>query len=56
MEGTTPVLEWNVTNSNVQALGYRYVTKGKANLTDSGAWQPSAANHRFFKLFIEPVQ
>ena len=56
MEGTTPVLEWNVTNSNVQALGYRYVPKGKVNLTDSGAWQPSAANHRFFKLFIEPAQ
>jgi hypothetical protein len=56
MEGTTPVLEWNVTNSTVQALGYRYVPKGKVNLTDSGAWQPSAANHRFFKLFIEPAQ
>ena len=56
MEGTTPILEWNVTNNNVQALGYRYVPKGKANLTDSGAWQPSAANHRFFKLFIEPIQ
>ena len=56
MEGSTPVLEWNVTNSNVQALGYRYVPKGKVNLTDSGAWQPSAANHRFFKLFIEPAQ
>ena len=56
MEGTTPILEWNVTNSNVQALGYRYVPKGKVNLTDSGAWQPSAANHRFFKLFIEPAQ
>ena len=55
MEGTTPILEWNVTNSNVQALGYRYVPKGKASLTDSGAWQPSAANHRFFKLFIEPI-
>ena len=56
MEGTTPILEWNVTNSNVQALGYRYVPKGKVNLTDSGAWQPSAPNHRFFKLFIEPAQ
>ena len=56
MEGTTPILEWNVTNNNVQALGYRYVPKGKVNLTDSGAWQPSAANHRFFKLFIEPIQ
>ena len=56
MEGTTPILEWNVTNSNVQALGYRYVPKGKVNLTDSGAWQPSAVNHRFFKLFIEPAQ
>ena len=56
MEGTTPILEWNVTNSNVQALGYRYVPKGKSNLTDSSNWQPAAANHRFFKLFIEPIQ
>jgi hypothetical protein len=56
MEGATPILEWNVTNNNVQALGYQYVPKGKVNLTDPGAWQPSAANHRFFKLFIEPIQ
>ena len=56
MVESTPTLEWNVTNNNVQALGYRYVPKGKANLTDSGAWQPFAANHRFFKVFIEPVQ
>jgi hypothetical protein len=32
------------------------VPKGKVNLTDSGAWQPAATGHRFFKVFIEPVQ
>lgn len=55
MEGMTPVVEWNVTNSNVNALGYRYVPKGKSSLTDAGDWQPAATGHRFFKVFIEPV-
>lgn len=56
MEGATPVVEWNVTNSNVNALGYRYVPKGKSSLTGVGDWQPAATGHRFFKVFIEPVQ
>lgn len=56
MEGTAPVVEWNVTNSNVNALGYRYVPKGKSSLTDVGDWQPAATGHRFFKVFIEPVR
>ena len=56
MEGTAPVVEWNVTNSNVNALGYRYVPKGKSSLTAAGDWQPAATGHRFFKVFIEPVQ
>ena len=56
MEGATPVVEWNVTNSNVNALGYRYVPKGKSSLTDVGDWQPAATGHRFFKVFIEPVR
>ncbi len=55
MDGMTPVIEWNPTNDNISAFGYRYVPKGKTNLTDSGDWQPSEANHRFFKLFIEPI-
>ena len=56
MEGSTPVVEWNTTNSNLNALGYRYVPKGKSSLTAAGDWQPAATGHRFFKVFIEPVQ
>ena len=56
MEGSTPVVEWNVTNGNLNALGYRYAPKGKVNLTDSGDWQPTLPAHRFFKIFIEPIQ
>ena len=56
MEGSTPVVEWNTTNSNLNALGYRYVPKGTTNLTNSINWQPVNSTHRFFKVFIEPVQ
>ena len=56
MEGSTPVVEWNTTNSNLNALGYRYVPKGTTNLTNPINWQPMNSTHRFFKVFIEPVQ
>lgn len=56
MEGSTPVVEWNTTNSNLNALGYRYVPKGTTNLTNPINWQPMNSAHRFFKVFIEPVQ
>jgi len=56
MEGSTPVVEWNTTNSNLNALGYRYVPKGATNLTQPINWQPMNSTHRFFKVVIEPVQ
>ncbi len=56
MEGMTPVIEWNTTNDNMSALGYQYVPKGKTNLTDAVNWSPTTDGHRFFKLFIEPIQ
>ena len=56
MDGTTPVVEWNTTNASLQALGYRYVPKGKTNLTDSVEFQPVTSGHRFFKVVIEPIQ
>jgi len=56
MEGSTPVFEWNTTNSNLNALGYRYVPKGATNLTQPINWQPMNSTHRFFKVVIEPVQ
>ena len=56
MEGSSPVVEWNTTNSNLNALGYRYVPKGATNLTNPINWQPMNSTHRFFKVFIEPVQ
>ena len=56
MEGSTPIVEWNTTNSNLNALGYRYVPKGATNLTNPINWQPMNSTHRFFKVVIEPVQ
>ena len=56
MEGSTPVVEWNVTNSTLNALGYQYVPKGATNLTPPINWQPMNSTHRFFKVFIEPAQ
>ena len=56
MDGMTPVIEWNTTNDNMNALGYQYVPKGKTNLTDAVNWSPQTDGHRFFKLFIEPIQ
>ena len=56
MDGMTPVIEWNTTNDNMSALGYQYVPKGKTNLTDAVNWMPTTGGHRFFKLFIEPIQ
>ena len=56
MEGMTPVIEWNTTNDNISSLGYRYVPKGKTNLTDSVQWSPTTDGHRFFKLFVEPIR
>ena len=56
MEGSTPVVEWNTTNGNLNALGYRYVPKGASSLTQPVNWQPVSPAHRFFKVFIEPIQ
>ena len=51
-----PVVEWNTTNGNLNALGYRYVPKGASSLTQPVNWQPTSSAHRFFKVFIEPIQ
>ena len=56
MEGSTPVVEWNTTNGNLNALGYQYVPKGASSLTQPVNWQPVSPAHRFFKVFIEPIQ
>ena len=56
MEGSMPVVEWNTTNGNLNALGYRYVPKGASSLTQPVNWQPTSSAHRFFKVFIEPIQ
>ena len=56
MEGSTPVVEWNTTNSNLSTLGYQYVPKGASSLTQPVNWQPTSSAHRFFKVFIEPIQ
>lgn len=48
-----PVVEWNHTNANIEAIGYRYVPRGKASLT-SDKWLDAAPSHRFFKVFVEP--
>ena len=56
MEGSTPVVEWNTTNGNLNALGYQYVSKGASSLTQPVNWQPVSPAHRFFKVFIEPIQ
>ena len=56
MDGLTPVIEWNTTNGNISALGYRYVPKGTTSLTSPINWQSFSPTHRFFKVFIEPIQ
>ena len=57
MEGMTPVIEWNTTNDSMSALGYRYVPKGKTNLADNVDFKaPVTGGHRFFKVYIEPIQ
>ena len=56
MEGSTPVVEWNTTNGNLNALGYQYVPKGASSLTQPVIWQPTSQGHRFFKVFIEPIR
>ncbi|MBQ6340486.1 MAG: C10 family peptidase [Kiritimatiellae bacterium] len=56
MEGSTPVVEWNTTNGNLNALGYQYVPKGASSLTQPVNWQPTSQGHRFFKVFIEPIR
>ena len=55
MDGDTPVLGWSHTNASIEALGYRYVPKGRASLGDNAGWQPLANGHRFFKVVVEPV-
>ena len=54
IDNGTPVIECNVTNANVAALGYRYAVKGKATLNPSENWAPADQSHRFFKVFIIP--
>ena len=51
--GETPVLEWNHTNTMIEALGYRYVPKGRVSLADGDWISPLQSMHRFFKVFIE---
>lgn len=56
MEGTTPIVEWSHTNANINALGYRYVPKGRTSLNDNAGWQQPISNgHRFFKVVVEPI-
>ena len=55
MVGDTPVFGWSHTNANIEALGYRYVPKGRTSLNDSAGWQPFSPGHRFFKVVIEPI-
>ena len=53
MNGSTPVIELSHTNPNIDALGFRYVTKGRASLT-SGAWSDfDPAVHYFIKVVVE---
>lgn len=49
----TPGVEWSHTNANIEALGYRYVPKGKSSLS-SETWSDAASHHRFFKVVVEP--
>ena len=53
LEGETPVVEWNHTNATIEALGYRYVPKGRVSLADGDWISPVQAMHRFFKVFVE---
>lgn len=55
MDGGTPVFGWSHTNANIEALGYRYVPKGRTSLNDSAGWQPFSPSHRFFKVVVEPI-
>lgn len=56
MEGTTPIVEWSHTNANINALGHRYVPKGRTSLNDNAGWQQPISNgHRFFKVVVEPI-
>ena len=49
MDGLTPVIEWNVTNSGLAT----YTILGATNLTDTFA-APTNAVHRFFKVRADP--
>ena len=55
MNGNTPVFGWSHTNANIEAIGYRYVPKGRTSLDDSAGWQPLSSGHRFFKVVVEPI-
>ena len=55
MVGNTPVFGWSHTNANIEALGYRYVPKGRTSLDDNAGWQPFSTGHRFFKVVVEPI-
>ena len=50
-----PVFGWSHTNANIEALGYRYVPKGRTALDDNAGWQPFTSGHRFFKVVVEPI-
>jgi len=51
MEGGTPVVEWNITNSAAAELGYEYRVLGSADLHDD--WSSADfALHRFFKVVL----
>ena len=56
MEGNTPVFGWSPTNASINAHGFRYVPKGRTSLDDGAGWQPYSSGHRFFKVFVEPVE
>jgi hypothetical protein len=55
MEDGELVFGWSPTNANMQALGYRYVPKGRTSLDDAAGWVPYVKGHRFFKVVVEPV-
>ena len=50
-DGTSPVIEWNITNLNARTLGYGYSVKGKSSLADA-EWGSTNQYSRFFKVFL----
>jgi len=51
MDGSTPVVEWNVTNAAAQSLGYSYKVLGSRHLND---WTDKTdSTRRFFKVVLE---